>query len=225
MKKLILTLCLLLVSLSVFGNDYYKNLPNGEFELSEKSTKSQDQMWRLIDEWISINFKSSEYTVQKNEMDKRYTINWTKKGESFSKYANCEVSVVYIIDILEDGYRVMVRKPQCTLQPTGFPHQYVMPYRRSVIKSLEEFISSTSEKFYHKTLTWDDDKHILELENELYEESLRLPRNSDGTPKPTKRYFVMVEKHNICETVKGSISQLNIELLEELHKTMTSGSR
>lgn len=222
MKKLILSLCLLLMSLTAFGNEYYKNLPNGEFEVVEKSGNSKEQMWKLVEEWLSINFKPTEYTVQKNEADGRYTINWTIKGEPFSKYTDCDASAVYIIDINEEGYRVMVRKPQCTLKPKGFPHQYVMPFRNSVVKAVKQFIEENSEKYYRKTLTWDDDANLAKLQNELYEESIRLPRNQDGTPKPTKRYFIMVEKHNICETVRGSVLKANVMLLESLYKTMTS---
>ena len=116
----------------------------------------------------------------------------------------------------------MVRKPQCTLKPKGFPHQYVMPFRNSVVKAVKQFIEENSEKYYRKTLTWDDDANLAKLQNELYEESIRLPRNQDGTPKPTKRYFIMVEKHNICETVRGSVLKANVMLLESLYKTMTS---
>lgn len=221
MKKLFLTLCLMVMTLAAFGNDYYKNLPNGEYELSEKTNKSKEQMMKLVEEWLSINFKPTEYTVQKNELDGRFTINWTIKGEPFSKYTQCDASAVYLIDITDEGYNVKVRKPQCILKPTGFPHQYGLPYRRTVKNEIKNFIDETSEKYYHKSLTWDDDANMRKLENELYEESLRLPRNADGTPQATKRYFVMVEKHNICETVTGSLLKANLMLLEALHKIMT----
>lgn len=220
MKKFFLSLCLLMTAISVYGQNYYKSIPNGEFEITEKCNKDKDQMMKLVDEWLSINFKTTEYTVQKNDLDGRYTINWETKGEPFSKYTKCDVSAVYIIDFINNGYSVKIRKPQCTLKPEGFPHQYVMPYRSSVIKAVKSFIEETSEKYYRKSLTWDDDKHMVDLETELYEESIRLPRNPDGTPKASKRYFIMVEKHNICETVRGSVMKQNLTLLESLYKTM-----
>lgn len=220
MKKLILSLCLLLMTVTVFAQDYYKKMPNGEYELSEKCSKTKEQKLALIEEWASINFKPSQYTLQKNDLDGRVTINWETKGEPFSKYTQCDVSGVYIIDLTDEGYNVKVRKPQCTLKPTGFPHQYVMPYRSSVNKAVKEFIEETSEKYYRKSLTWDDDQHLFDLETALYEESIRLPRNPDGTPKASKRYFIMVEKHNICETVRGSIMKANMAQLEALYKTL-----
>lgn len=220
MKKLILSLCLLLMTVAAYAQSYYKKMPNGEYEVAEKCNKTKEQKFVLVEEWLNINFRPSQYTVQKNEQDGRITVNWETKGEPFSKYTKCNVAGVYIIDLTEQGYQVKVRKPQCILQPTGFPHQYVMPYRSSVSKAVKSFIEETSEKYYGKSLTWEDDQHIFDLENELYEESLRLPRNQDGTPKTSKRYFTMVEKHNICETVRGSVMKANLSLLESLYKTM-----
>lgn len=220
MKNLFLTLCLLMISFAGFGQSYYKSIPNGEFDLTEKTNLTKEQTAKMVEEWLSINFKPTEYTMQKNELDGRYTINWETKGEPFSKYTQCDVSAVYIIDIADNGYSIKVRKPQCTLKPTGFPHQYVMPYRSSVVKEVKKFIEETSEKYYRKSLTWDDDQHMVDLANELYEESIRLPRNADGTPKANKRYFIMVEKHNICETVRGSIMKANLSNLESLYKTL-----
>lgn len=220
MKNLFLTLCLLMISFAGFGQSYYKSIPNGEFDLTEKSNLTKEQTAKMVEEWLSINFKPTEYTMQKNELDGRYTINWETKGEPFSKYTQCDVSAVYILDIADNGYSIKVRKPQCTLKPTGFPHQYVMPYRSSVVKEVKKFIEETSEKYYRKSLTWDDDQHMVDLANELYEESIRLPRNADGTPKANKRYFIMVEKHNICETVRGSIMKANLSNLESLYKTL-----
>lgn len=208
------------MTVTVFAQDYYKEIPNGEFELSEKCTKTKEQKLLLIEEWASINFKPGQYTLQKNDLDGRVTINWETTGETFSKYTRCNVASVYIIDLTEEGYSVKVRKPQCILKPTGFPHQYVMPFRSSVNKAIKQFIDETSEKYYRKSLTWDDDQHIFDIETALYEESIRLPRNQDGTPKASKRYFIMVEKHNICETVRGSVMKANISLLEGLYKTM-----
>ena len=209
-----------MISFAGFGQSYYKSIPNGEFDLTEKTSLTKEQTAKLVEEWLSINFKPTEYTMQKNELDGRYTINWETKGEPFSKYTQCDVSAVYIIDIADNGYSIKVRKPQCTLKPTGFPHQYVMPYRSSVVKEVKKFIEETSEKYYRKSLTWDDDQHMVDLANELYEESIRLPRNADGTPKANKRYFIMVEKHNICETVRGSIMKANLSNLESLYKTL-----
>lgn len=220
MKNLFLTLCLLMISFAGFGQSYYKSIPNGEFDLTEKTNLTKEQTAKMVEEWLSINFKPTEYTMQKNELDGRYTINWETKGEPFSKYTQCDVSAVYILDIADNGYSIKVRKPQCTLKPTGFPHQYVMPYRSSVVKEVKKFIEETSEKYYRKSLTWDDDQHMVDLANELYEESIRLPRNADGTPKANKRYFIMVEKHNICETVRGSIMKANLSNLESLYKTL-----
>ncbi len=220
MKKFILSLCLVLMTVSAFAQNYYKKMPNGEYELSEKCGKTKEQKLALIEEWASISFKPSQYTIQKNDLDGRVTINWETKGEPFSKYTQCDVSGVYIIDLTEEGYCVKVRKPQCTLQITGFPHQYVMPYRSSVKKAVQDFIDETSAKYYRKSLTWDDDQHVADLETALYEESIRLPRNPDGTPKASKRYFIMVEKHNICETVRGSVMKANLSQLEGLYKTM-----
>lgn len=220
MKNLFLTLCLLMISFAGFGQSYYKSIPNGEFDLTEKTNLTKEQTAKMVEEWLSINFKPTEYTMQKNELDGRYTINWETKGEPFSKYTQCDVSAVYIIDIADNGYSIKVRKPRCTLKPTGFPHQYVMPYRSSVVKEVKKFIEETSEKYYRKSLTWDDDQHMVDLANELYEESIRLPRNADGTPKANKRYFIMVEKHNICETVRGSIMKANLSNLESLYKTL-----
>lgn len=209
-----------MISFAGFAQSYYKSIPNGEFDLSEKTNLTKEQTAKMVEEWLSINFKPTEYTMQKNELDGRYTINWETKGEPFSKYTQCDVSAVYIIDIADNGYSIKVRKPQCTLKPTGFPHQYVMPYRSSVVKEVKKFIEETSEKYYRKSLTWDDDQHMVDLANELYEESIRLPRNADGTPKANKRYFIMVEKHNICETVRGSIMKANLSNLESLYKTL-----
>lgn len=209
-----------MISFAGFGQSYYKSIPNGEFDLTEKTNLTKEQTAKMVEEWLSINFKPTEYTMQKNELDGRYTINWETKGEPFSKYTQCDVSAVYIIDIADNGYSIKVRKPQCTLKPTGFPHQYVMPYRSSVVKEVKKFIEETSEKYYRKSLTWDDDQHMVDLANELYEESIRLPRNADGTPKANKRYFIMVEKHNICETVRGSIMKANLSNLESLYKTL-----
>lgn len=220
MKKLFFSFCLFLMTVTVFAQDYYKEIPNGEFELSEKCTKTKEQKLLLIEEWASINFKPGQYTLQKNDLDGRVTINWETTGETFSKYTRCNVASIYIIDLTEEGYSVKVRKPQCILKPTGFPHQYVMPFRSSVNKAIKQFIDETSEKYYRKSLTWDDDQHIFDIETALYEESIRLPRNQDGTPKASKRYFIMVEKHNICETVRGSVMKANISLLEGLYKTM-----
>lgn len=220
MKKLFFSFCLFLMTVTVFAQDYYKEIPNGEFELSEKCTKTKEQKLLLIEEWASINFKPGQYTLQKNDLDGRVTINWETTGEPFSKYTRCNVAGIYIIDLTEEGYSVKVRKPQCILKPTGFPHQYVMPFRSSVNKAVKQFIDETSEKYYRKSLTWDDDQHIFDIETALYEESIRLPRNQDGTPKASKRYFIMVEKHNICETVRGSVMKANISLLEGLYKTM-----
>lgn len=220
MKNFILTLCFLMLSVTGFAQNYYKSVPNGEFDLSEKTNLTKEQTAKMVEEWLSINFKPTEYTMQKNEADGRYTINWETKGEPFSKYTQCDVSAVYLIDIEDNGYIIKVRKPQCTLKPTGFPHQYVMPYRSSVVKEVKKFIEETSEKYYRKSLTWDDDQHMVDLANELYEESIRLPRNPDGTPKASKRYFIMVEKHNICETVRGSIMKANLSNLESLYRTL-----
>lgn len=218
MKKLILSFCLLLLSISASANNYYKKLPAGEFEVTEKTVNTKEKMLDLVNEWFAVNFKPSEYELQQN--DYLLTISWTIKGEPFSKYTECDASAVYIIDIKDNSYTVKVRKPQCQLKPKGYPHQYVLPYRRTIVKELEQFISINSEKYFHKSLTWDDNEHLRTLENELYEESLRLPRKSDGTPKPNKRYFIMIEKHNLLETVTGSLQKAHIELLESLHKIL-----
>jgi len=221
MKKFILSLFLLLMCVSIDAQQYYKNVPYGEYEVTESCDKSKDQIFKLIREWLSINFKPTEYTLQINEADSRYIINWEIPGEPYSKYTKCNVSCVYLIDVTDGNYTLKVRKPQCILQPTGFPHQYVLPYRSSVAKAVKSFVEETSEKYYNKSLSWDDDKHMADIANELYEESLRLPRQSDGTPKPTKRYFIIVEKHNICETVTGSIKKANLANLEALYKIIS----
>lgn len=218
MKKFFISFCLLLLSVTTFAGNYYKKLPAGEYEITEKSVNNKDKMLDLVNDWLASNFKASEYELQQN--DYHLTINWKIKGEPFSKYTECEAAAVYIIDLADYNYTVKVRKPQCTLKPTGFPHQYVMPYRRSVITALDEFITQNSEKYFRKSLTWDDNQNLRTLENEIYEESLRLPRQKDGTPKPTKRYFIMIEKHNILVTVTGSLQKANIELLESLHSIL-----
>lgn len=222
MKKILFSLFLLLFAVSAYAQNYYKKMPTGEFELNEKSVISKDQRPRAIEEWLSITFKPSDYTFQKNEEDGRYTVTWKSDGETFSKYANCEVSAVYIIDITPEGYSVKIRKPQSTLKIVGFPHQYVLPYRSTVKRELKSFIENYSAKYYRKSLTWDDDDNLRKIENELYEESIRLPRNLDGTPKPTKRYYIMVEKHNICETVSGSLQKANLLNLEALYNVMNN---
>lgn len=215
MKKLVISLCLLLLSVAAFAGNYYKKLPAGEYEISEKTVNDKDKMLDLVNDWLARNFKASDYELQQN--DYHLTISWKIKGEPFSKYTECDASSVYIIDLADNAYTVKVRKPQCTLMPTGFPHQYVMPYRRSVVKALDEFIETTSAKYYHKSLTWEDNQYMRDLENEIYEESLRLPREKNGNPKATKRYFIMIEKHNLLTTVTGSLQKANIELLESLY--------